>query len=38
MQFLDLVKRLLTFDPALRISVRDALNHPYFSTPIPPEL
>jgi len=36
--FLDLVKRLLTFDPAQRISVREALNHPYFSVPVPNEL
>ncbi|KAI0734249.1 CMGC/CLK protein kinase [Fomitopsis betulina] len=36
--FLDLVKRLLTFDPTLRISVREALNHPYFLTSIPQEL
>ncbi|KAH9838369.1 CMGC/CLK protein kinase [Rhodofomes roseus] len=35
--FLDLVKRLLTFDPALRISVRDALAHPYFSLTVPNE-
>ncbi|KAI0833252.1 CMGC/CLK protein kinase [Trametes gibbosa] len=35
--FLDLVKRLLTFDPAQRITVREALNHQYFSLPIPDE-
>lgn len=29
--FLDLVKQLLTFDPAQRITVRDALSHPYFT-------
>ena len=33
--FLDLVRRLLGFDPADRIRVRDALSHPYFSTPPP---
>jgi len=37
-QFLDLVRKLLAFDPAQRITVRDALQHPYFSTNIPPEL
>ncbi|OBZ72301.1 Dual specificity protein kinase lkh1 [Grifola frondosa] len=37
-QFLDLVRRLLTFDPAQRITVRDALNHPYFTLQIPNEL
>lgn len=37
-QFLDLVRRLLTFDPAQRIRVRDALNHPYFSLQVPNEL
>lgn len=35
--FLDLVKKLLTFDPAQRIAVKDALNHPYFSLQIPNE-
>ena len=35
--FLDLVKKLLTFDPAQRITVKEALNHPYFSLPIPNE-
>ncbi|TCD63570.1 dual specificity protein kinase kns1, partial [Steccherinum ochraceum] len=34
-QFYDLVKRLLTFDPAMRITVKDALAHPYFSLRIP---
>ncbi|KAI0806323.1 CMGC/CLK protein kinase [Irpex lacteus] len=33
--FLDLVRRLLIFDPAQRITVKDALNHPYFSLRIP---
>lgn len=37
-QFLDLVRRLLTFDPAQRITVREALNHPYFSLTIPQEI
>ncbi|TDL16988.1 CMGC/CLK protein kinase [Rickenella mellea] len=35
--FLDLVVRLLAFDPAQRISVRDALEHPYFMLNIPME-
>ncbi|PFH53095.1 hypothetical protein AMATHDRAFT_1523 [Amanita thiersii Skay4041] len=33
--FLNLVQRLLAFDPEQRISVREALNHPYFSMTIP---
>jgi dual-specificity kinase len=33
--FLGLVQKLLAFDPAHRITVRDALNHPYFSLTIP---
>jgi dual-specificity kinase len=33
--FLDLVRKLLGFDPGDRIRVRDALKHPYFST-LPP--
>jgi dual-specificity kinase len=37
-QFLNLVQKLLTFDPAQRITVRDALNHPYFSLSIPNEI
>lgn len=37
-QFVDLVRRLLAFDPAQRITVRDALHHPYFSFNIPEEL
>jgi dual-specificity kinase len=37
-QFLDLVRRLLAFDPAQRITVRDALQHPYFALEIPEEL
>ncbi|KIJ66685.1 hypothetical protein HYDPIDRAFT_174083 [Hydnomerulius pinastri MD-312] len=36
--FLDLVRRLLAFDPAQRISVREALHHPYFSVNVPDEL
>lgn len=37
-QFVDLVRRLLAFDPAQRITVRDALHHPYFSFNIAEEL
>ena len=33
--FLDLVRKLLTFDPAHRITVAEALKHPYFSTKPP---
>jgi dual-specificity kinase len=33
--FLDLVRKLLTFDPAHRITVADALKHPYFITKPP---
>ncbi|KAL5485801.1 LKH1 [Sanghuangporus weigelae] len=36
-QFCDLVSRLLAFDPAERITVRDALQHPYFTLHIPME-
>ncbi|OCH95442.1 CMGC CLK protein kinase [Obba rivulosa] len=36
--FLDLVKKLLTFDPRDRITVKEALKHEYFSFPVPPEL
>ncbi|KAI0058779.1 CMGC CLK protein kinase [Artomyces pyxidatus] len=36
--FLDLVRKLLIFDPAQRITVREALQHPYFSQSIPLEL
>jgi len=36
--FLNLVQRLLAFDPAQRITVREALNHPYFSLSIPNEI
>ena len=36
-QLLDLVRRLLTFDPAQRITVREALAHPYFSVRVPEE-
>ncbi|KAF8072002.1 CMGC/CLK protein kinase [Lyophyllum atratum] len=37
-QFLNLVQRLLSFDPAQRITVREALSHPYFSLSIPEEI
>jgi Protein kinase domain. len=37
-QFLSLVQKLLTFDPAQRVTVREALNHPYFSLNIPNEI
>ncbi len=33
--FLDLVSKLLAFDPAERITVRNALAHSYFSLDIP---
>ncbi|KAG2017868.1 CMGC/MAPK protein kinase [Coprinopsis cinerea AmutBmut pab1-1] len=36
-QFLNLVQKLLAFDPAQRITVREALAHPYFSLTIPEE-
>ncbi|KAI0784188.1 CMGC CLK protein kinase [Abortiporus biennis] len=36
--FFDLVKRLLTFDPAQRITVKEALQHPYFAQHIPEEI
>lgn len=35
--FLDLVRKLLTFDPTQRITVREALSHPYFQLSIPDE-
>ncbi|EJD06631.1 CMGC/CLK protein kinase [Fomitiporia mediterranea MF3/22] len=35
--FLDLVARLLAFDPQDRISVRDALQHSYFNLNVPME-
>lgn len=31
-QFLDLTKRLLTFDPAQRITAKEALAHPFFDS------
>lgn len=36
--FLDLVRKLLAFDPAQRITVREALAHPYFALSISNEL
>ncbi|KAI0032520.1 CMGC CLK protein kinase [Vararia minispora EC-137] len=36
-QFLDLVRKLLAFDPAERITVREALQHPYFKLSVPHE-
>ena len=36
--FLDLVTKLLAWDPAQRITVREALSHPYFSLSIPEEI
>ena len=36
--FLDLVRKLLIFDPTQRITVREALNHPYFQLSIPDEM
>lgn len=35
--FLDLVRKLLTFDPTQRVTVREALNHPYFQLGVPDE-
>ncbi|KAJ3758533.1 CMGC/CLK protein kinase [Lentinula raphanica] len=37
-QFLNLVQKLLAFDPSQRITVAEALKHPYFSLKIPPEI
>ncbi|PPQ98334.1 hypothetical protein CVT26_013590 [Gymnopilus dilepis] len=37
-QFHDLVRKLLAFDPNQRITVKEALQHPYFSLNIPPEV
>jgi serine/threonine protein kinase len=34
LHFVDLIRQLLMFDPTQRITVRDALRHPSFSTPI----
>ncbi|KAJ6612314.1 kinase-like domain-containing protein [Mycena sp. CBHHK59/15] len=36
--FLNLVQKLLAFDPAQRVTVREALNHPYFSLVIANEM
>ncbi|KAJ7593533.1 CMGC/CLK protein kinase [Mycena floridula] len=36
--FLNLVQKLLIFDPAQRITVKEALNHPFFSVTIPNEV
>ncbi|KAJ7056618.1 kinase-like domain-containing protein [Mycena amicta] len=36
--FLNLVQKLLAFDPAQRITVREALNHPYFNLAITAEI
>lgn len=36
--FQDLVAQLLHFDPAQRITVREALAHPFFDLIIPPEI
>ncbi|KAJ2922868.1 hypothetical protein H1R20_g14265, partial [Candolleomyces eurysporus] len=37
-QFLNLVQKLLAFDPNQRLTVREALAHPYFSLQIPEEV
>ncbi|KAK7044225.1 serine threonine protein kinase CMGC group [Paramarasmius palmivorus] len=37
-QFLDLVRKLLAFDPAQRLTVAEAIKHPYFSLNIPEEI
>ncbi|KJA26384.1 hypothetical protein HYPSUDRAFT_64108 [Hypholoma sublateritium FD-334 SS-4] len=36
--FLDLMSRLLALDPVQRITVRNALAHPYFSLEVPPKV
>jgi serine/threonine protein kinase len=36
-RFLDLLKKLLTWDPAQRITVREALRHPFFALKIEDE-
>lgn len=33
----DLLNKLLTYDPAKRISAQDALNHPWFDEYPPPK-
>lgn len=37
-QFQDLVRQLLHFDPDQRLTVKDALLHPFFHVEIPPEI
>jgi serine/threonine protein kinase len=37
-QFLDLVRKLLAFDPAQRLTVAEAIKHPYFSLNIAEEI
>ena len=37
MYFLDLVQKLLAFDPQERLTVRQALQHPFFKLPVPME-
>lgn len=32
--FLDLLRKILVFDPSERITAKDALQHPWFSTPM----
>ncbi|KAG8928430.1 dual specificity protein kinase kns1 [Tulasnella sp. 417] len=36
-RFLDLVKKLLIWEPSERLTVREALTHPYFDLTIPPD-
>jgi len=37
-QFQDLVRLLLHFDPDQRLTVKDALHHPFFRVEIPLEI